>query len=162
MVGLSHNSSASSSRVPGSREVRHGTAAARPPRGELATIDTVAVHPDHQRRGIGRALFDEAVRRLAELGVPELDAWTRDMPETLAWYRALGFAESSHYLHVCANRYTAPAEPARAVPGRRADLRPVMVFLHAALKDEAAMRREFTRVHVCRRFSLAVGQAAAD
>ncbi|MDH6142165.1 MULTISPECIES: GNAT family N-acetyltransferase [Kitasatospora] len=128
----------------------------------LATIDTIAVHPDHQRRGIGRALFDEALRRVRASGVPVLDAWTRDRPETLAWYRAMGFAESSHYLHVYANRYTDGGEPARAVPEPRADLRPVMLFMHAALQDEELMRRQFSRVHVCRRFSLAVGAPAAD
>jgi len=33
--------------------------------------------------------------------------WTRDDPDTLSWYRAMGFAESDHYLHVYAHQYTA-------------------------------------------------------
>ncbi|MFC7219474.1 GNAT family N-acetyltransferase [Streptomyces polyrhachis] len=121
--------------------------------GALATIDTVAVHPDHQRRGLGRALLGEARHRARTLRADMLDAWTRDHPATLDWYRAMGFTESRHYLHVYANRYTDPAEPARAIPTPAPGLRPVSAFLHASLDEEARMRGEFTRVHVCRRFA---------
>lgn len=122
--------------------------------GALATVDTVAVHPDHQRRGIGRSLLAEARTRAGALGVRTLDAWTRDDPDTLRWYRAMGFAESEHYLHVYANYYTDAAEPDRAVPQRRPGLRPMLAFLHAGLRDEALLREQFARVHVCRRFAL--------
>ena len=61
-------------------------------RGEAATIDTVVVHPDFRRQGIGRALLDAVVVPLRGEGVAVLDAWTRDDPGTLAWYRGLGFA----------------------------------------------------------------------
>ncbi len=121
---------------------------------ELATIDTVAVHPDHQHRGIGRALVHEARSRVRALGVPTLDAWTRDDPDTLRWYRAMGFAESEHYLHVFANDYADAAEPDRAIGQRRSGLRPVTVFAHGDLRDERTMREQFTRVHVCRRFAM--------
>lgn len=123
--------------------------------GELATIDTVAVHPDHQRKGIGRALLSEARTRVRALPVVTLDAWTRDDPDTLWWYRAMGFAESAHYLHVYADRYADESEPDRAIGERRPGLRPVAVFLHGDLRDEQAMRQQFTRVHVCRRFCMA-------
>lgn len=83
-----------------------------------------------------------------------LDAWTRDDPDTLRWYRAMGFAESGHYLHVYANYYTDAAEPDRAVAQRRPGLRPVLAFLHANLRDEALLREQSARVHVCRRFAL--------
>ncbi|AWS45480.1 GNAT family N-acetyltransferase [Streptosporangium sp. 'caverna'] len=122
--------------------------------GELATIDTVAVHPDHQHQGIGRALLSEARARVSALGVPTLDAWTRDDPDTLRWYRATGFAESEHYLHVYANSYTDAGEPDRAIGEQRPGLRPVMAFLHANLRDEQSMREQFARVHICRRFAL--------
>ncbi|MFC5907476.1 GNAT family N-acetyltransferase [Streptacidiphilus monticola] len=122
--------------------------------GTLATIETIAVHPDHQRTGLGRALLHAARARARAAGADHLDAWTRDQPETLAWYRARGFAESEHYVHVYANHYTDPAELARAVPGPRPGLRPVTAFLHAPLAREAELRREFRRVHVCRRFTL--------
>ncbi|WP_326594416.1 GNAT family N-acetyltransferase [Streptomyces brevispora] len=122
--------------------------------GELATIDTVAVHPDHQHQGIGRALLAEARTRVGALGVPTMDAWTRDDPDTLRWYRAMGFAESEHYLHVYANYYTEAAELDRAIAERRPGLRPMMAFLHANLRDEPLLREQFARVHVCRRFAL--------
>ena len=119
----------------------------------LATIDTVAVHPDHQRRGIGRVLMDQTVTRTRALGPTTLDAWTRDDPDTLRWYRAMGMVDSEHYLHVYANHYTDPAEPDLAIAGRRPGLSPKMLFLHAKLADEATLRAEFARVHVCRRFT---------
>jgi N-acetylglutamate synthase-like GNAT family acetyltransferase len=121
--------------------------------GELATIDTVAVHPDHQHRGIGRSLLAHAIARNRALEVATLDAWTRDDADTLRWYQAMGFAESDHYLHVYANYYTVPEEPDRAIANRRPGLRPVMMFLHAQLAEEEQLRREFSRVHVCRRFA---------
>ncbi|TDC75650.1 GNAT family N-acetyltransferase [Streptomyces hainanensis] len=124
--------------------------------GDAATIDNVAVHPDHQARGIGAALLAEARARLRALGVTTLDAWTRDDPGTLSWYRAMGFAESDHYLHVFANHYTDPAETDRAITEPHPDLRPVALFLHADLRHEPAMREQFARVHVCRRFSAAL------
>ena len=124
--------------------------------GELATIDTVAVHPDRQHQGIGRALLAGARARVSALGVPTLDAWTRDDPDTLHWYRAMGFTESGHYLHVYANYYTDAGEPDRAIGERRTGLRPMMAFLHANLRDEQVMREQFARVHVCRRFAMDV------
>ncbi|MCD0483539.1 GNAT family N-acetyltransferase [Streptacidiphilus sp. ASG 303] len=122
--------------------------------GGLATIDTVAVHPDHQRRGLGRALLAEARARARARGATTLDAWTREDPDTVGWYRAMGFAESGHYLHVYANYYADPAEPDRAVGSRRPGLRPVTAFLHAPLDREGQLRGEFDRVHVCRCFSM--------
>ncbi|MFI9555284.1 GNAT family N-acetyltransferase [Nonomuraea endophytica] len=157
--------------------------------GELATIETVAVHPDHQHAGIGRALLEQAMTRVRTMpAVTTLDAWTRDDPDALRWYRAMGFRESDHYLHVYASHYAkaaepervqtaepegaqtaepapvqtdqpAPAhtsEPDRALIGARPGLYPVSVFLHAGLAEEERLRREFARVHVCRRFSMAI------
>ncbi|MFI8182750.1 GNAT family N-acetyltransferase [Actinacidiphila glaucinigra] len=122
----------------------------------LATIDTVAVHPDHQHRGLGRALLQRTRAEVRERGATTLDAWTRDDPGTLAWYRAMNFAESDHYLHVYAHRYTAPGEPDRAIHTPRPGLRLMGAFLHAELEDEVRLRAEFSRVHVCRRFSMTV------
>ncbi|MFD3481042.1 GNAT family N-acetyltransferase [Streptomyces sp. NPDC058695] len=66
---------------------------------ELATIDTVAVHPDHQNQGLGRALLAGVGACASALGVPILDAWARDEPDALRWYRAMGFIASRHYVH---------------------------------------------------------------
>ncbi|ONI80192.1 GNAT family N-acetyltransferase [Saccharothrix sp. ALI-22-I] len=125
--------------------------------GDLATIDTVAVHPDHQHRGIGGALLSRARARAGALGATTLDAWTRDDPATLRWYRAMGFTESDHYVHVIADHYTRADEPARAVAAQHPGLRLAKAFLHADLVDEDRLRREFARVHVCRRFAMALG-----
>ncbi|MEV6851371.1 GNAT family N-acetyltransferase [Actinoplanes sp. NPDC051411] len=117
-----------------------------------ATIDTVVVHPDHRRRGVGRALIDAVVPVLREGGAPTVEAWTRDDPGTLRWYRAMGFADDSHYLHVYADRYADPDEPARAGLTARPGLKPMAGFLHGTLADEEWARSRFRRVHVCRRF----------
>ncbi|WP_392756893.1 GNAT family N-acetyltransferase [Streptomyces sp. LN590] len=121
---------------------------------DLATIDTVAVHPDHQHQGHGRALLAEARTRASALSLNTLDAWTRDLPDTLRWYRAMGFTESDHYLYVYANYYTEPGEPDRAIGIRRRGLKPMAAFLHASLDEEQQLRGEFSRIHVCRRFAL--------
>ncbi|MFG3341500.1 GNAT family N-acetyltransferase [Glycomyces sp. NPDC048151] len=121
--------------------------------GETATIDTIAVHPDHRSRGIGLALLQEAIRRATPVATT-LDAWTRDDPDALRWYRSNGFTEGGHYLHVYADFYNDAAELDRAIAERRPSLSPIKVFLHANLEDEAAMRAQFKRVHVCRRFAL--------
>ncbi len=124
--------------------------------GQIATIDTIAVHPDHQRRGIGTTLLERACARAEGLGATTIDAWTRDDEPTLRWYRSRGFAESDHYLHVYADCYARAGEPAEAAQcGPEFDL--IKVFLHADLDREAEMRARFTRVHVCRRFSRPAG-----
>ncbi|MBK0330236.1 GNAT family N-acetyltransferase [Brachybacterium sp. MASK1Z-5] len=123
--------------------------------GELATIDTIAVHPDHRREGIADALLEVGLRRLPT-NVSLLDAWTREDEPAHAWYRANGFSESDHYLHVykgwreSADGWTAP--PPLGCP--------VMAFCHADLADEAEARARFARVYVCRRFSRPVVPAA--
>jgi ribosomal protein S18 acetylase RimI-like enzyme len=111
--------------------------------GELATIDTIALHPDHRRAGTGRALLDAALARLPRT-VTELDAWTRDDEAANAWYRATGFEVRHEYLHV----YAVPG-PFQHTDG----LDPVVVLAHGRdMADEARMRAEHDRVHVCRRY----------
>jgi GNAT superfamily N-acetyltransferase len=125
---------------------------------ETATIDTIAVHPDHQGQGIGTRLLERACAHARDLGATTIEAWTRDDEPTLRWYRSRGFGESDHYLHVYADSYARPGEPADAVQCS-ADFEPIKVFLHADLDREAEMRARFTRVHVCRRFSRPVSAA---
>ena len=120
--------------------------------GVLATIETIAVHPDHQHRGIGTLLFQEACTRAAALGATTVDAWTRDDDDALRWYRSRGFRESEHYLHLYADHYVDAGEPAQAVQPRPG-LEPIKVFLHATLDHEAEARKKFRRVRVCRRFA---------
>lgn len=124
---------------------------------ELATIDTVCVHPDHQHRGIGTALLAAAIRHLPPT-ITTLDAWTREDPGTLAWYRSRGFRESEHYLHVYkgwkdpeGDGWSAPA-PLTA---------PLTAYCQARVEHEAQMRATYERVYVCRRFSQPVGSHEA-
>lgn len=128
--------------------------------GDLATIDTIGVHPDHQHLGTGTQLLREARQRAAALGAVTIDAWTRDDEPALRWYRARGFTESSQYLHVYADHYTGAQEPARAV-SFRPGLTPIKVFLHAKLDREEELRAQFSRVHMCRRFAQPVAPAGA-
>jgi ribosomal protein S18 acetylase RimI-like enzyme len=127
--------------------------------GDLATIDTIGVHPDYQHLGIGTQLLREARQRAAALGAATIDAWTRDDEPALRWYRARGFTEGSHYLHVYADLYHDAEEPSRAVSSRPG-LTPIKVFLHATLDREEELRAQFSRVHVCRRFAQPAAPAA--
>jgi ribosomal protein S18 acetylase RimI-like enzyme len=118
-----------------------------------ATIDTVVVHPDHRRSGLGTALLGELVSRLRADGVRSVDAWTRDDPGTLAWYDAGGFAVRYRYLHVYADGEEEMRAAATAAPGLIAR----SGFFHADTQDpavEAALRQRFGRVHACHRLVL--------
>lgn len=101
--------------------------------------------------GIATALLARALADLP-VGIDTLDAWTREDEPALAWYRARGFVESDHYLHV----YKSGEDPGDGwgSPDRLSG--PITAFCHAAIEDEAHLRARFSRVHVCRRFSRAV------
>jgi ribosomal protein S18 acetylase RimI-like enzyme len=57
-----------------------------------ALFEPVGCHPDYQRRGLGRAVLYEAMRRLRELGADRahVGSWLDDSPGALL-YRAAGF-----------------------------------------------------------------------
>ncbi|MEU4196677.1 GNAT family N-acetyltransferase [Kribbella sp. NPDC026611] len=116
--------------------------------GTEATIETIAIHPDHRRLGIGRRLVTEICTRLQSQGATQLDAWTRDDKPTLAWYESQGFTQEFRYLHVYAST---PGEAALAF-NSPLNLRPRTGFFHGTVDHEDDVRRQFTRVHSCRRF----------
>lgn len=62
------------------------------------------------------ALIDETCARLRRTGATAVDAWTREDPGTLAWYRATGFVHQFRYLHVFAS---SPSEMEQAVTADR-------------------------------------------
>ncbi len=116
--------------------------------GDTATIDTVAVHPDHTRQGIATALLDAAIPQLRASDVTSLDAWTREDEAANAWYHRSGFRENFRYLHVhkdgdeSAEGFTTPG-------GLSA---PVTAFMHADISLQEEMRARFARVYVCRQY----------
>jgi len=120
-------------------------------RGELATIECVAVHPDHQRTGVASALLSTALDRLAQTPAAVLDAWTREDRPALTWYASHGFVETQSYLHVYSGYDRAAQMVSAQLP-----LRPMLVFAHATREHEARMRAEFDRVYVCRRMQRAL------
>jgi ribosomal protein S18 acetylase RimI-like enzyme len=105
----------------------------------------LAVHPDHQGRGIATALLREAERLAAERGLVRFEAWTRDDERVQAWYESRGFEQIDSYLHV----YVELAEGLRDLFPIAEDLRPVKLFAHYVGEDRDEVRRRFARVHDC-------------
>ena len=58
----------------------------------LGELDTVAVSPDHWRRGVGRALMVDALEGLRSAGFASAVLWTLvDYPRGDAFYRSTGW-----------------------------------------------------------------------
>ncbi|MGW0658772.1 GNAT family N-acetyltransferase [Streptodolium elevatio] len=56
-------------------------------------VEQVSVHPDHARRGVGRALIDHAAEHAAGRGMPALTLTTfAEVPWNAPYYARLGFA----------------------------------------------------------------------
>jgi ribosomal protein S18 acetylase RimI-like enzyme len=62
--------------------------------GHRGWVNYLAVEPDLQRSGLGRAMMAEAERRLRELGCPKVNLQIRRGNQGVAdFYRRLGYAE---------------------------------------------------------------------
>ena len=123
--------------------------------GTAATIDTVAVHPDHARRGVATRLLEAAVPHLVSRGVTSLDAWTREDEPANQWYLDRGFRENFRYLHVHAQ----DTDPAGTGFSPLPDLgTPLSVFAHASIEHEASLRARHRRVHQCRQYLMTLAQ----
>src|ERR1041385_8133919 len=62
--------------------------------GHRGWINYLAVAPDRQRDGLGRALMDAAEVRLAELGCPKINLQIRTSnPAALGFYAAIGYRQ---------------------------------------------------------------------
>jgi ribosomal protein S18 acetylase RimI-like enzyme len=120
--------------------------------GAHAVLETLAVHPDHERQGTATLLHHHAVAELQRRSVASMEAWTRDDAAGNAWYEKTGFVEGYRYLHVYARGET---ESRAAVEGRRG-LAPMKVFLHAEADHDPDHVKQFERVYSCRRYDLAI------
>jgi ribosomal protein S18 acetylase RimI-like enzyme len=121
-------------------ELEPGVLADRPGQGGM--IWHLAVHPDHQRQGIGAALLEEAERRARERGLERLEAWTRDDAHVQRWYERNGFALIDGYLHVYLER-----DDLRVLDGQLGELRLVKAFAHYTGDAPAEIRERYMRVH---------------
>lgn len=65
-----------------------------------AMIETIAVHPDHQSKGIGQKLLEVAEERMKLEGIEYLEAWTREDDASNQWYIKNGFSQFNSYFHV--------------------------------------------------------------
>ncbi|MEJ7647640.1 MAG: N-acetyltransferase [Nakamurella sp.] len=117
--------------------------------GVAATIDTIAVHPDHERRGIASRLLEAALPQLISRGVTSLDAWTREDEPANRWYLGRGFRENFSYLHVHLEHTDGDDTGFRSPAGLGA---PIKAFAHATLEHEVALRATFRRVYRCRQY----------
>lgn len=64
--------------------------------GHRGWVNYLAVDPEHRRRGLGRALMQEAERLLKLEGCPKINLQVRSTNEgVLAFYRRIGFADDA-------------------------------------------------------------------
>jgi ribosomal protein S18 acetylase RimI-like enzyme len=60
--------------------------------GHRGWINYLAVHPDHQRHGLGRVLMEQAERRLRELGCAKVNLQIRASNDAaVEFYRRIGY-----------------------------------------------------------------------
>lgn len=120
--------------------------------GKAGMICNLAVHPDHRRHGIGKALLEAAIDLAKQAQLRRLEAWTRDDAPTLRWYEAQGFQKVDSYLHV----YLQDEELEGCLDSRIHGLRPVHVFAQYRGDSALEIRRRFKRVHECNRCDLII------
>ncbi|MFD2083149.1 Ribosomal protein S18 acetylase RimI [Actinopolymorpha cephalotaxi] len=116
-----------------------------PPR---ATIEVLAVHPDHQRLGVASALLAVVVGDLRPYGVRELDAWTREDVAANGWYHRSGFVERFSYLHV----YKGFSDDGAGFTCPDGLTGPFLAYCQAPRELETSVRARFSRVYVCRQY----------
>lgn len=83
------------------------------PDGRVGEFEPVGTHPDHQRRGLARALLRHGLRRFAELGARVVQVYSdASTPASEALYEAVGFDRRAFH-----RRYERPAEPSGGTTG---------------------------------------------
>jgi ribosomal protein S18 acetylase RimI-like enzyme len=65
------------------------------PKPDHLLLDNIAVRPDRQGKGFGRALIEHAEREAGRLGYREIRLYTHEkMTENIALYTRIGFVET--------------------------------------------------------------------
>lgn len=117
---------------------------------KIGMIWHLAVHPDHQRRGIGKALLAAARKNVQEWGIKQFEAWTRDDKFVGQWYQSQGFELVQSYYHVY---FDCEGEMEQVVKLYIPGLRPLSVFAHY-VGDDPKILKKFKRVHRCNKYVL--------
>jgi mycothiol synthase len=65
--------------------------------GDEGWVEQVAVHRDHRRRGLGKALMEESFRRFQEAGLTRAGVSTDSRSGALGLYEAVGMSTSRSY-----------------------------------------------------------------
>jgi GNAT superfamily N-acetyltransferase len=92
--------------------------------GGEAHLEQLAVHPDHGRQGIGRALVQAACCWAAAAGYGEITLATyRDVPWNGPFYASAGFVERGSVEAWCAAHGRPPEQPVLARFGTRVLMR---------------------------------------
>jgi ribosomal protein S18 acetylase RimI-like enzyme len=62
--------------------------------GHRGWINYLAVHPDHQRSGLGRRMMEAAEKRLRAMGCPKINVQVRGINKgVIDFYRAIGYTD---------------------------------------------------------------------
>ncbi|MEK5530408.1 hypothetical protein BK128_17485 [Viridibacillus sp. FSL H7-0596] len=65
-----------------------------------AFLQLIAVHPDHQHKGVGLKLYDEAVNRIKNSNISFIELYTRGDKPANNFYKKLGFEKRLEYYDV--------------------------------------------------------------
>ena len=65
-----------------------------------AFLQVIAIHPDHQNKGIGHKLYEEAVNRMKMYDIAFIELYTRGDEQANNFYLKLGFEKKLEYYDV--------------------------------------------------------------
>ncbi|WP_164993424.1 GNAT family N-acetyltransferase [Macrococcus sp. DPC7161] len=105
-----------------------------------AMLETIAIHPDYQKRGIGKQLLNAVEEKLRLLHVEYLEVWTREDKGSNQFYHKNGFEQFNKYYHVFISNGVKPDY---------SDIKPIFMYGHAISIDEFD-KKNVDRIYECR------------